>query len=663
MNIEILTFAEAPQPIQTESRKGWMDFGNDNAYPYYLLDLYNKSPKHGAILQSKIGYINGQGWKAEDENDLFARQFIQSANPKESLYEVTAKCVADFEIFNGFYLEVHWSTIGGKIAAIYHVDYAKVRTNKDNTQFWYKEDWTKRGDYKDPILAFDVNNRKGKQILYVKGYRPDIDAYAIPNYVSALNYIQSDVEVSKHILGNAKGGFSSSKQVTFVNGEPPEEEAKRIITKRFKDKFTGSEGSKVVVEFVRSADQKTLITDLGQSDLTKEDFTSVNNLIQQEIFAGHRITSPSLFGIKTEGELGNKNELLTAFEIFKNTYVSERQMTIEDVFNYIAQLKDVKTKIQIIGVAPIVSDVLSPELLPYLPKEFIYEKLGIDTSKYNVITDANPNTQALATNDNIKNLTGRQHQNIDRIVRRLQQGKLTKEQAIMMLQSGYGLTPEEANTMLAVDSNFSEDDVISVFAEFGESKSDYFIWQKRNVLSDFVEDELVRMDFEDELSKLELQALGIIENNKYADSEAISAALKIDIDKANTLLQSLEDRDYISTSTNSQGTAERTLTTPLSELTDKKVKTTTLRVMYAYDWRKEVPSSERNTLAHPSRPFCVKLMAMDKLWSRADIEQISARLGYNVFDRLGGYWNNNGTIEYHCRHEWGANVVVKKNNK
>jgi hypothetical protein len=36
-------------------------------------------------------------------------------------------------------------------------------------------------------------------------------------------------------------------------------------------------------------------------------------------------------------------------------------------------------------------------------------------------------------------------------------------------------------------------------------------------------------------------------------------------------------------------------------------------------------------------------------------------LGYNVFKAAGGFWNNNGTIEAHCRHEWVANAVIKKN--
>jgi hypothetical protein len=35
---------------------------------------------------------------------------------------------------------------------------------------------------------------------------------------------------------------------------------------------------------------------------------------------------------------------------------------------------------------------------------------------------------------------------------------------------------------------------------------------------------------------------------------------------------------------------------------------------------------------------------------------LSARLGYSVFDRGGGWWGDSPS----CRHEWRRNVVVKK---
>jgi hypothetical protein len=39
---------------------------------------------------------------------------------------------------------------------------------------------------------------------------------------------------------------------------------------------------------------------------------------------------------------------------------------------------------------------------------------------------------------------------------------------------------------------------------------------------------------------------------------------------------------------------------------------------------------------------------------------MSVALGYSVFDRVGGFWNNDGEIDTQCRHEWKALIIQKK---
>ncbi len=74
-------------------------------------------------------------------------------------------------------------------------------------------------------------------------------------------------------------------------------------------------------------------------------------------------------------------------------------------------------------------------------------------------------------------------------------------------------------------------------------------------------------------------------------------------------------------------------------------------VKYSYEWNEEVPLNERDTAAHPSRPFCKKLMELNRLYTRSEIEQISQHVGYSVWDRKGG----DG-----CRHRWVSQAVIKK---
>lgn len=646
-NFLILNFAEARQPEYKERKgMGYMEFGEMNDYPNYLLDLYNKSAKHNAIIRGKVNYINGNGWKA-GEGDAIAESFIANPNPVESLFEISRKVETDIEIFGGSYVEVIWSQVGGQMSAIYHIDYTRVRTNEDNTQFWVKKDWKDRKENFEVYPAFNTNVRQGKQILYLKEYRPGLKAYALPGYMGALNYIESDIEVSKHVLGNAQTGFSASKMITLTNGDPSPEE-KRNIERRFSDRFTGADGKKFILSFVNDASRKPIVDDLGASDLTKEDFGRVDSIIQQNIFAGHQITTPTLFGIQEPGQLGTRSQMRDAYEIFKNTYVSDKQQFVEQVFTKLARIKGAQSDLSIIPVEPISLELSEAAILTVAPKEWILEKAGIDLSKYQ--PEQTTEIQAGNVNDSIKNLTGRQYQQVLRIIRQFGQGKITKEIAQTMLRSGYGLSDGEIDTMLGVNEEFSQafsmDETIQIFSEYGVPRSEYNILDAKP------------LTFADVYDEIDKQILTIIKAQPLTPPVDIAAALKISVDSVNERISKMIGRDIIKWNPD-KGTRE--LTKPLNEIIDEPVKTR-FEVKYSYEWRPEIPKDQRNTTEHPSRPFCARLMEINKFWDRKEIETLSQRLGYSVFDRRGGWWTTpSGQHSPSCRHIWMRNIVVKKN--
>lgn len=658
-DLVILNFQEARQPEYREKRgKGYIEFGEKNDYPSYLLSLYNKSAKHNAIVKGKVNYIIGNGWKA-DEEDPIAEQFIAQPNQFESLNDLTRKVSIDIEIFGGAYLEVIWSLTGGKLVDVLHIDYTKIRSNADNTQFWYKKDWAERKDEAFAMMAFNTNVRQGKQILYVKEYRPGLDTYALPGYMGALNYIESDIEVSRHVLGNAQTGFSASKLITLPNGEPSPDE-KRNIERRFTDRFSGSDGKKFILSFTTDPARKPIIEDLGASDITKEDFTRVDLIIQNNLFAGHQITSPSLFGIAEPGQLGSRTQIRDSYEIFKNTYVNDKQQFIEAVFNQLARLRGATSEITIIPVEPIGFELSEAALLQIAPKEWLLEKAGIDLTKYQPTVANNATTEQIQAevNDNLKNLSGRQYQQVMRVIRQFSQGKITKEIATTMLKAGLGMTDSDINAMLGIDDDPSTDDfqfsaldedtVIGMFRECGESKAGYNVIASKAVFSAreaFAEESLID-------KALDKQILALIDKDPKISIDDLAGATKKSRDVVQGRLSYLVESGAINYDPKIE---ERKLTKPLSKLVDD-MEVTTFEVRYSYEWKPIVPSSQRDTAAHPSRQFCRKLIAEDKFWTRKGIEMLSARLGYSVFDRGGGWWGDSPS----CRHQWVRNVVVKK---
>ena len=585
----LIQFAEAKQPEYREKKKeGYMEYGDRNDYPNYLVELFNKSAKHNAIVRNKVHYICGNGWTGNE-------QFIEKPNRSENLNDLTRKISLDLELFGGAYIEIIWGL--GKVAEMWHIDYTKIRTNKDNTQFWYKEDWKaykKEVEYVYPDFNPKVPN--GKQIIYLKEYRPNIGVYSLPVYFGALNYIESDVEVSKHVLGNAKTGFSASKLITLPDGQPSREEMNEIHRK-FKNTYTGADGVKYMLSFVNDASRKPIVDDLGQSDLTKEDFGRVDELIQTNIFSGHQVTTPSIFGIAVAGKLGTRTEMRDGYEIFKNTYVNGKQMFLESFMNDMALYFGYTEEMKIIPCEPIGIEFSEATIKELAPKEWILEKLGIDMTKYQPVE--------------------------------------TK--------------PELAPVELA--------DQFSVFFEFGDEKEGFEVWKQKDHFQD--------VELFADVTQLQSNILDLISKDKRITPEVIADTLKEDIGVVKRIITDLTKKGFLNVTETSIGKGideniviERQLTEPLRDIVEKvKPKTTEFLIRYSYEWKQGFNNSDKPT----SREFCKYLLDANKFYSRSDIEQMSARLGYSVWDRRGGWWTKpNGEHSPSCRHQWKSNVVTRK---
>ena len=586
----LIQFAEAKQPEYREKKKeGYMEYGERNDYPNYLVELFNKSAKHNAIVRNKVHYICGNGWTGNE-------QFIEKPNRSENLNDLTRKISLDLELFGGAYIEVIWGL--GKVAEMWHIDYTKIRTNKDNTQFWYKDDWKaykKEIEYVYP--AFNPKVPQGKQIIYLKEYRPNIGVYSLPVYFGALNYIESDVEVSKHVLGNAKTGFSASKLITLPDGQPSREEMNEIHRK-FKNTYTGADGVKYMLSFVNDASRKPIVDDLGQSDLTKEDFSRVDELIQTNIFSGHQVTTPSIFGIAVAGKLGTRTEMRDGYEIFKNTYVNGKQMFLESFMNDMAKYFGYSEEMKIIPTEPVGIEFSEATIKELAPREWILEKLGIDMTKYQPVQTA----------------------------------------------------PELAPVEMA--------DQYSVFFEFGEEKDGFEIWKQKDHFQD--------VELFADVTQLQSDILDLISKDKRITPEVIAETLKEDIGVVKRIITDLTKKGFIKSTETSIGKGideniiiERQLTEPLRDIVEKvKPKTTEFLIRYSYEWKAGFSKKDIKT----SREFCKYLLEANKFYSRSDIEQMSARLGYSVWDRRGGWYTkpNTNIHEPACRHIWKSNIVTRK---
>jgi DNA-binding Lrp family transcriptional regulator len=668
----VLKFADSRVPIFKEERnKDYIKYGEKNDYPDYLTYLFNKSSKNNAIITGKADYIFGGGF----ENGNFIVNQLE-----ESLNDVAAKCILDVEIFGGFYLEVIYN-YKGQICEVYHVDYSCLRKGKEKG-YYYKENWNLLNKEQERYIEeFNHVNRTGSQIYAYYEYRPNVRYYPLPMYIGCNNYIETDIEISKYYLSCIRNGMMPSKMIQFFTGEPTDDK-KREIEARLEKKFSGSENAgKFFMVFNGNANNKAVqIDDLSASDLDKH-MDGLNKLCGQEIFSGHKIVSPMLFGIKTEGQLGGVTELKTSYEAFVNTYAKPKANKISKEITFVlgfsiwGNQQYELTQIDPIGIQFDVKDVINS-----LPKEYVFEKLGIPKDMWalpNIGGDNKPsqgvvqaeNEQPTAqVNDSIRNLTTKQHQQVMRIIRQYSKGQLTESAAKAMLRTGYGLEESDINDLLGIQPiaamKFEEQEIaiLGMFDSCGESKQDFEIIKSKRTgfttIEEAKEDEAIYIHeaFKTvaDLTVTESKILELIKKDPKITPKVIAETIGQTVSYVESKLKQFEAKGYIEATTTTIGEDVEIVrkVPPSAEIPPiKKNPLTTVKIMYSY----EGPEDSRN------RPFCAKMMQLDRLYTRKDIETISEKLGYSVFDRRGGFWRHkDGLITPYCRHRWQSNIVVKK---
>lgn len=653
--IKFLKFDQVPLPIYKEVKgKDYIYYGELNDYPNYLLRLYNNSAKNNAIITGKVDYICGNGWEVKTDDEVAKAQaysLMDKVNKYgESLDEITKKISTDLSIFGGYYLQIIWSKDKTKIAEIYHIDYYKVRTNLDNSFFYVGNDWVK-GDYVnakpkyETFPAFDPANKTGTQILYFKEYRAGENIYSLPDYRGAINYLELDISISEYHLNTINNGMFSSKLINLNNGKVSDEE-QEAIEQQFKDKFSGSKNAgKFMLSFNDSGENAPSIIDLSGTELDKH-FDLLNKTVQQEVFSGHKITSPMLFGIKTEGQLGGRAELREASELFQNTYINAKQKAIESIINYLYGFNGVTAELELRKTEPIGFEFSEAVITANMSKDEIREKLGLPPVEEQVsegmINALNGLSPAIAQ-------------------------KVLENMTAQELRGLVGLTnaqPDVQTQTMSVECTAHDDEkYLALFEGKGTPRNKFKILQSDR-LTFSSEEEFNRFEkfAEYNLNTIQQSVLDAIKQNKKATNAEIAKIASVTEAIVTETIGKLIDDAVIEEKILQDGTAVRNITSIGTNAIKKLTPITSFKVMYSYEERPNVPAAKSG-----SRPLCVRLYnGGDSLFfTREEIQNISNQLGYSVFQLCGGWYHNpdTGRTTPFCRHEWKRNVIIENTTR
>lgn len=324
-NLKILKLASYTSPkVSEKPRNAWVEYGEDNNFYQYLIDLFHSSPTNNAAIQGISDLIYGEGMEVAEGSSLEAYvNFIKIFQAED-----VRRVCHDLKLFG--HASFQLTLDKGQVVGAFHIPRNYLRPAKVNDEgevdtFYFSNDWSKAKSPKFAPQAFPAFGHQAEgddvAILSVESYSPGSVYFSPVDYQGGLQYAELEGEIANYHLNNIKNGLAPSMMINFNNGVPPIEEQFEI-ERDILAKWGGSSNSgKAIIAFNDSPDNAATIDAVQLSDAHNQ-YQFLSDECIRKVMVAHRITSPMLLGIKDNTGLGNNaEELQVAYELFKNSVI------------------------------------------------------------------------------------------------------------------------------------------------------------------------------------------------------------------------------------------------------------------------------------------------------------------------------------------------------
>jgi len=339
-NLHIVNLSSYNRPkIKEDKKRDWVEYGDDNDFYTYLINLYIQSTTNNAIINGISQMIYGKGLDALDSStktDEYAalRSIFNDSCLRKISFDLKILGEASFQVIYN----------KKQVVKAEHFPRQTLRAEKCNEDgdieaYYYSNDWKniKPSDKPKRIAAFGFGNGTEPEIKIIKRYLSGYDYYCPPDYMGGIAYAELESEVADYLINDVQNGFSGTKVVNFNNGIPDRDKQLQIKSDVMR-KLTGARGEKVIIAFNNNAESKTTVDDIPLNDAPQH-YEYLSNECVGKLMVAHRITSPLLLGIRDgNGGLGNNaDEIRTASLLFNNTTIRPYQdLIIESIDDILA---------------------------------------------------------------------------------------------------------------------------------------------------------------------------------------------------------------------------------------------------------------------------------------------------------------------------------------
>ena len=330
-----------PSPKETViAGKDLVQWGDLNRYPEFLWELYGTVPSLRSIINGTADFITG-------DSQTFQLPGYEPGivNTRGGTVRSVVEALAiDYETFGAFAIQVI-RDLSGEVAEVYHCPVRYLRSNKENTVFYYSEKWGIAGRHKParypafmPIpperwaqLTDEEKDGNASSILFVKN--TITQTYPSPIYAAAVNDCETERQVSMYHLNAVNNNFEPSCIINFNNGTP-DDETRQEIEKDVEEKFSGAANARRIMLSFNPDKENATTFEYPKTEAFGSRYTALSKHIRQQIFTAFR-ANPNLFGIPTESLGFSQEEYEAAFRLYNRTMVRPVQRKICDAFDRI----------------------------------------------------------------------------------------------------------------------------------------------------------------------------------------------------------------------------------------------------------------------------------------------------------------------------------------
>lgn len=410
----------------------------DNLYPQRANEIAKWSHTLKSVLDRYADFLNGEGF--QDQTIALMKWSRKGGLKGMTANDVLSKVTSpgNYSSYKGFCLHINYN-LNYRICEITPIKWEYVRLgDKDRNgkinYIQYSTNWERDSrkelsvDRKvitydrfnpDPLVVSEqimcaggIDQYKG-QMLY---YTPEEDEYPLATFNAVMDPAQAQAELAMFKVAITQNKFLADLGIVYPGEFESEKE---------KIEFEELIGSK---SGARNAGKRIGIQDKSGTKKASDIFTVLNPANTDKIY---EFTEKSivdaitecygipkeLIGIRPETGMFNQDNMENAYTYFNASTRNDRAI-ISRIFSMLMEYWEVPTQN---------ACVIKPQ-------------------QYNV--DFLSGTDNIDVRDNLANMTGRQNQNLGRIIRQYAQGKISYEQAKIQLQGGYGFTNEEIDKLL-----------------------------------------------------------------------------------------------------------------------------------------------------------------------------------------------------------------------